>query len=173
MNPSLKAERLERERRLDPLRFAREYEAKFAEDLESFLPSVSVEDAVVPGRYELPPREDVEYFAAVDPSGGGPDAFTFSICHIEEERVIQDAMKGWSRKGSHTVDLEGIVREIAEMLRAYGITSITGDKYAGQLVRQAFAREGIEYLEAKEKSQAYLELEVLFAQGQIELLAGC
>ena len=37
-------------------------------------------------------------------------------------------------------------------------------------MRQAFAREGIEYLEAKEKSQAYLELEVLFAQGRIELL---
>ena len=38
MNPSLKESRLERERRLDPQRFAREYLAEFAEDLDSFLP---------------------------------------------------------------------------------------------------------------------------------------
>jgi hypothetical protein len=37
MNPSLRAERLERERRLDPLRFAREYDAEFTDDLESFI----------------------------------------------------------------------------------------------------------------------------------------
>ena len=34
MNPVLGAERLERERRLDPERFVREYEAKFVDDLE-------------------------------------------------------------------------------------------------------------------------------------------
>lgn len=39
MNPSLKESRLEREHRLDPQRFAREYLAEFAEDLDSFLPS--------------------------------------------------------------------------------------------------------------------------------------
>src|SRR5207245_7993917 len=37
MNPSLRAERLERERRLDPSRFAREYEAVFIEDVTTFL----------------------------------------------------------------------------------------------------------------------------------------
>ncbi len=34
MNPSLRAHRLEEERRKDPSRFAREYEAEFAEDLD-------------------------------------------------------------------------------------------------------------------------------------------
>jgi hypothetical protein len=38
MNPSLRAARLEREHRLDPSRFAREYEAEFAEDVDAFLP---------------------------------------------------------------------------------------------------------------------------------------
>jgi hypothetical protein len=51
MNPALRAERLERERRLDPSRFAREYEAEFADDLEAFLPSAWVDQAVVPGRH--------------------------------------------------------------------------------------------------------------------------
>src|SRR5262245_10491353 len=46
MNPSLRAERLERARRLDPLRYAREYDAVFADDLEAFLPSTPAEAQV-------------------------------------------------------------------------------------------------------------------------------
>jgi hypothetical protein len=47
MNPSLMAERLERERRVDPHRFAREYEAEFAEDIAAFLPGTWIEEAVM------------------------------------------------------------------------------------------------------------------------------
>ena len=54
--------------------------------------------------------------------------------------MVQDVCKGWVRRGSQTVDLEGIVKQIAEALRPYGITTITGDKYAGQWVHQAFER---------------------------------
>ena len=35
------------------------------------------------GRYQLPPRLGVRYVAAVDPSGGGADAFTLTIVHVE------------------------------------------------------------------------------------------
>lgn len=122
MNPSLRQERLERERRLDPARFAREYEAEFAEDLDAFLASQWVEDAVVKGRHELPPREDVRYVVACDPSGGGADAFTLAICHAEgagsSSRVTQDVMKGWSRVGANLgAVVAGNVRETS--LRSY------------------------------------------------------
>ena len=55
MNPSLKQSRLDRERRLDPQRFAREYEAEFAEDVDQFMPGIWVDSAVIPNRRELPP----------------------------------------------------------------------------------------------------------------------
>lgn len=174
MNPSLKAERLERERRLDPDRFSREYEAEFAEDLESFLPTTWVERAVVPGRHELPPLNGVQYVAAVDPSGGGPDAFTLAIVHTEgedsERCIVQDVMKGWSRGRGESVDLNGAVKEIADILGRYGIDEVTGDRYAGQWVRQAFKKEEITYTDADEKSKAYLETEPFFAQGRIQIL---
>lgn len=70
MNPSLRAERLERERRLDPERYLREYDAEFLDDLEAFLPGAWVDGAVIPGRHELPPQPGLVYVAAVDPSGG-------------------------------------------------------------------------------------------------------
>src|SRR5262249_22507343 len=125
MNPTLTPERLERERRLDPDRFAREYEAEFAEDLESFLPAAWVDQSLVPGRHELVPREGVSYDGAVDPSGGGAEAFTLAVVHVEgygpERRVEQDVARGWARTRSTTVDLEGAVRQIADVCSAYGV----------------------------------------------------
>ncbi len=184
MNPVLGRERLDRERRLDPTRFAREYEAEFAEDLEAFLPGAWIDQAVVPGRYELTPRDGVRYVAAVDPSGGGADSFTLSICHAEgrgaEGRVVQDVMKGWQAKRDSVSDLEGVVREIAACCQAYDCRTVSGDRYAGQWVREAFRRSGLRYEEptvrkenepaALDKSAGYLEVEPLFAQGHIEIL---
>lgn len=180
MNPALRAERLERERRLDPIRFAREYEAEFAEDLEAFLPSAWVENALVPGRHELPPRDNVRYVAAVDPSGGGADAFTLTIVHREGERIVQDVMKGWSRHGNEALDLEGVVKEIAGLVKRYWLRAVVGDRYGGQWVRERFRAAGIRYEDAMmktsegekhlDRSVAYLEIEPLFAQGRIEVL---
>jgi hypothetical protein len=174
MNPSLRAERLDREQRLDPSRFAREYLAEFVEDLDSFLPAAWVEAAVAPGRHELPPIEGRSYSAGVDPSGGGADAFTLSICHAEgagaERRVIQDVMRGWSRSRSQTVDLTGAVGEMADIVKRYGLYSVHGDQYAGAWVRQAFDTHGIRYEQAPDKATAYGATEPFFAQGAIEIL---
>jgi hypothetical protein len=175
MNPSITAARLERERRLDPQRFAREYEAEFSEDLEAFLPAAWVDEAVLEGRHELAPREGVAYQAAADPSGGGKDAFTFAVVHVEGEgearRVVQDVMRGWGRVGGRAPDLAGVVREIAEVCRRYGVTEVAGDRYAGAWVRQAFQEAGLAYREAEmDKARAYLEAEPFFAQGRVGVL---
>ncbi|MBI4584186.1 MAG: hypothetical protein HY717_09220 [Planctomycetes bacterium] len=175
MNPSLSAERLEREKRLDPMRYAREYLGEFSDDIAAFLPADWIEGALVPGRFELPPRPGVPYIAAVDPSGGGADAFTLAVVHTELTDggllVVQDAMKGWSRQGSQNVDLEGIVKEIARIVKNYGLSSVIGDRYAGGWVRERFRAEGLHYEESPiDKSAAYLETEPLFAQGRIQVL---
>ena len=51
MNPTITTPRLEQERRLDSLRFAREYEAEFADDVNAFLSTAWVEGAIVTGRF--------------------------------------------------------------------------------------------------------------------------
>jgi hypothetical protein len=135
MNPTtITTERLGQQRRLDPVRFAREYEAEFAEDLQAFLPSAWVDSAVVPGRHELPRLEGVTYVAAVDPNGGGPDAFTLAIVHAERDRattkVVQDVMKGWSKPRDSAANLEGAVAEIASICNTYRIKEVVGDRYA-------------------------------------------
>jgi hypothetical protein len=131
MNPSLKAERLAQELRLDPTRYAREYEGVFQDDLDSFLPASVIDLNIVPHR---PPMPGTVYSASCDATGGSTspnaDTFTFTIMHTEgtgdQQRIIQDVLKGW--KGA---DLAGIVKEIAVLLRRYRSSDIRGDKYAG------------------------------------------
>jgi hypothetical protein len=165
----------------------REYEAEFADDLESFLSGAWIEQAVMPGRHELPPRVSIRYVAAVDTSGGGNDAFTLVILHTEsrdgQRWVVQDVMKAWHGTRQQTVDLEGIVREIAGILKGYNVRTLYGDRYAAGWVVERFRAEGIRYEPPQlrtpgnpdatrylDKSQAYLEVEPLFAQGRIALL---
>jgi hypothetical protein len=122
MNPTLTAERLERERRLDPLRFAREYEGEFAEDLSAFLVGAWVDDAVMAGRREIPPVEGVVncLTGAVDAAGGGNDAFTFSAVFPEGEGddrcLVQAVGRAWGGRGE-SIDLQAVVGEIASIDR--------------------------------------------------------
>ena len=162
MNPSLTPERLDRLRRLDPQRYAREYEAEFSDDLTAFLPFDWIQDAVVEKRRELPPRDGVTYHVAVDPSGGGADAFTCSIVHKEgngeDALVVQDVLRGWSQRGGESPDLRGVVSEIAKLAKSYGTRTVVGDRYGAAWVRQAFEKERITYKESEfDKSAAYIE----------------
>jgi hypothetical protein len=175
MNPTLREDRLEQVQRLDPQRFAREYLAEFSDDLTAFLPLDWITDAVVDGRYELPPQEGTRYTAACDPSGGGADTFGFSLVHSEgegkDQRIVQDVLRGWKRVGKESPDLRAVVSKIAGLCREYRVSRIMGDRYSAGWVRQSFAEEGITYEPAKHtKAEAYLEALPLFSRGQLELL---
>jgi hypothetical protein len=175
MNPTLKPSRLDRERRLDPARAAREYDAIFSDDLDAFIARAWVEACVIPSRHGLTPQVDqFVYYAAIDATGGGADAFTCAIVHLEghgtSTKVIQDYVKGWSKTRTSQVDLESVVTEIVTVLRAFGCEAALSDHYAKNWVVQSFARHGITLIAAPEKSVAYLELEPCLAEGRIELL---
>jgi hypothetical protein len=69
------------------------------------------------------------------------------------------------------MNMDAVVGEIADILKSYRLSSCYGDRYSGQWVVDAFAKQGIAYTHADmDKSAAYLETEPLFAQGKIEIL---
>ena len=171
MNPALADSKLDEQRRLDPSRFAREYLAEFAEDLESFLPNAWIECAIFPNRHELGPQPGKRYAAGVDASGGGQDAFTLGIVHQEKDMLVQDVCRGWRKTRTANVNLEGVVTEIAEILKRYGLREIHGDKYSANWVIEAFRRAGVIYRQLDhDKSFYYLEIEPWLAESRIELL---
>jgi hypothetical protein len=84
---------------------------------------------------------------------------------------VQGVIRGSHRVNGQAPNLAAVVRDIAETLRRYRLRGITGDRYAGQWVRQEFQKAGVTYHESGiDRSRAYLEVEPLFAQGRVDLL---
>jgi hypothetical protein len=172
MNPTITAARLAQQRRLDPVRFAREFEAEFADDVAAFVPRDWIDAAVRVGRFELPPNRSRRAVAAIDPSGGGLDAFTFAVVvQMPDGGLVQAVMKGEAWVGTLAPDLEGLVRDYMRTAKAYGCAEVISDRYAARWVRQAVERHGLRFVASEmTRSEAYLNVEPLLAQGRIELL---
>lgn len=167
MNPTVPQKFIDKAYARDPVSAAAEYGAQFRSDVGAFLSSDWLDRTVDEGIFERPPAPDVNYCAFADPSGGGSDAFTLAIAHHEKGHAVLDLLKATRPPFSP----EAVVADYAGILKRYGLHSTTGDKYALEWVRDAFAKAGIHYLHAERpKSEIYLEAEPLFAQGTVRLL---
>ena len=141
-----------------------EFFGQFRSDVESFLSLELVEGAMRAEPIEIPRVQGVKYFAHADPAGGGKDEYTLAIGHCEGERVIIDMVRG--RRGS-PADITG---EFAAMLKAYGLRTVTGDRYAGSWPGDEYGRHGIEYQIAdQDRSGLYLDLLAGLSSNRVEL----
>ncbi len=166
MNPRHSAADLARMKRDDPVGFRTEMEAEFKAGTSNFLDSDALGACVVSGRTEMRPIKGVHYSAFVDPSGGSKDAFSLAIGHEEKGRVIIDLVRGWEAPFKPT----GVVAEIKDVVKSYGIHTVTGDRYAGEWPREQFRAHGIEYkVSALDRSKLYLEMLPLVNSGAMEL----
>ena len=115
-------------------------------------------------------REGIHYWACIDPSGGRSDAMTCAVAHKEGARVVVDAVRG--RKAPF--DPSSVVAEYVDVLRRYGIREAQADRYAAEWVVSAFAEPGRDITitpSERSKSELYLEVEPMFAQGSIAIPA--
>ena len=118
-------------------------------------------------RFELPPVGGVRYFGFVDPSGGSQDSFTLAIAHQEKGTAVLDCV----RERRPPFSPEAVVREFAELLKAYRVSTVSGDRYAGEWPREQFRKHGISYKPSeKDRSTLYLELLPAINSGKVELL---
>ena len=164
MNPTLPQGVVERALQEDREAARAEYLAEFRSDIASFLDADLLADCTRPKPRELPPVEGVQYFAFVDPAGGGQDEFTLAIGHREGDAAVIDLVTG--RKGSPAV----LVAEFAQTLKRYGITRTTGDRYAGRWPRDEFDKHGIRYdVSELDRSGLYLEMLAALNSGRVEL----
>jgi hypothetical protein len=167
MNPSLNAEEIYQAIEDDEAAGLAEFGAQFRSDIERLFPQAVIEAATVQGRRELCRVPGVRYVAHVDPSGGSSDAMTLCIAHAEGEQIILDAIRALTPPFSP----EQVAEEFASLLLAYGITSVTGDRYGGEWPREQFRKHGIRYdCSALTASAIYLEALPLLNAGRVELL---
>ena len=164
IDPSIIAEAYED----DPEAARAEYGAEFRDDLADFVTRETVDVVTCRGRYDLPPIPDLEYVGFCDPSGGVSDAMTLAIAHLDTRAVcVLDALL----EIRPPFDPEAAVAECAALLRRFGISRVTGDRYAGEWPRARFREHGIEFEQsARPKSELYHDLLPLLNARRVELL---
>jgi hypothetical protein len=156
----------------DPASALSEWGGEFRSDLSALFGDEVIDRAVDHARpLEVPPRSGVVYKAFVDASAGRHDAFGICIGHVEkgeddDKRFVADVVRG----RFPPFDPNEVAREYAELAKAYRVNELRGDRFAGEWVRQAFLRAGVDY-ENSDLSKSELALEALstFNRGRVSL----
>ena len=163
IDPALIAEAYEE----DPANAAAEYGGEFRNDIGAFVTREVIDGCTMPGRFELPPLDGTSYFAFVDPSGGSSDSMTLAISHRENDKAVLDAVLDVKPPFSP----EGVVAEFCDLLKRYRLSSVTGDRYAGEWPREQFRKLGVQYeISERPKGDIYRDVLPELNSGRVELL---
>lgn len=166
-NPTLKQSVVDRAYERDAAVASAEYGGEFRTDVEALLTREAVEACVSPGVRERGPVSTIRYFAFVDPSGGSADSFTMCIGHRDDRVVVIDAI----RERKPPFSPEGVVEEYATLLKAYHVSRVSGDRYAGEWPREQFRKHGVLYdVSEKTKSDLYRDCVPAINSGRVDLL---
>lgn len=168
MNPSLDPAIVEAAREEDPASARSEYDAEFRDDIGAFVSREVVDAVVAHGVFERSPGYGVTYAAFTDPSGGSSDSMTLGIAHLDKDgNAILDAL----REVRPPFSPEAVVTDFARLLKTYGITTVYGDRYAGEWPRERFSVHGVTYSTAdKPKNDLYRDALPLLNSGKVMLL---
>ena len=167
MNPSVPRRVIDEAFDADPASAAAEYGAEFRTDVETFVAREVVEACVSLEVRERPPVLDGYYMGFVDPSGGSSDSMTLAVGHRQDDVVVIDAVR--ERRPPFSPD--GVVAEFAALLKSYRVTTVHGDRYAGEWPRERFRERDIGYEPAeKPKSDLYRDLLPTLNARRIDLI---
>jgi hypothetical protein len=167
MNPSVPKRIIDEAYERDPISAAAEYGAQFRTDVEAFLGREAVDACIPDNIRERPRASGTSYTAFVDPSGGSSDSMTLAIGHREGDVAVLDVI----RERKPPFSPEDVVSEFAALLKSYGISSVTGDRYGGEWPRERFQVHGVRYEPAtNSKSELYRDFLPLLNSKTAELL---
>src|SRR5215470_13164171 len=158
MNPTVPSEVIEQALAEDEAAARSEYFAEFRRDLEAFVSREVLDACTVPDRHEVPPMSGTKYVAFTDPSGGSADSWTLAIAHGEKRGTQWVAVLDAIREIRPPFIPSGVVEGFSQLLKAYGIKTVVGDRYGGQFPVDLFAKHGVTYRPSERvKSEIYLE----------------
>jgi hypothetical protein len=145
MNPEVKKNRLEKARRDSEQTFRREYLAEFTDHVLGWITPEILEPRILRGYRELPPVSDGVYVAAIDPAYRRSHC-GFAVLHRSDLGHITVAyVTRWTGNKANPVNYAPVCEQISEILTRYGINVLYGDQFSFDILKQIFARLGIEY----------------------------
>jgi hypothetical protein len=168
MNPTVPQEFIDAEFERDPASASGEYDANFRSDIAAFVDLEVLQSCVPDNLFEIPPASNVHYAAFADPSGGSSDSMTLAIAHRDPDGVL---VLDCVRETLAPFQPETVVADFCETLAAYSVSTVTGDRYAGEWPREQFSKRGISYVSSeKVKSDIYRDMLPILNSRQCQLL---
>lgn len=117
-----------------------------------------ISDAIARGTAARLREAGRAYRAFVDMSGGSSDDAVLAIGHVDDGRAVLDRLV--DQGAPAPFDPNKAVTRFAAVLAEFGLSSVTGDAYAGQTFRVQFEAAGIAYQVCdKTRSALYEALE--------------
>jgi hypothetical protein len=168
-NPTLPQSVVDRAYERDAVAAAAEYGGEFRIDIQQLFIREAVLACVAPCVYERSRQHYEWYHAFCDPSGGSSDSMTLAIGHLDITTgvMIVDAI----REAKPPFSPEAVTAEFAGLCKAYGVSSVIGDRYAGEWPKEQFGKFGVSYEQsAKPKSDLYIDLLAAINSRRVALL---
>ncbi|AZG75907.1 hypothetical protein [Methylocystis rosea] len=156
----------------DAARASAEWGAQWRSDIDTFVSPETVAACVIPGRFELPRVSGVRYVAFIDAAGGsGGDSMTLALAHRERIGERDVAVLDVVREVRPPFSPDVVTQEFAGIIRGYGISRATADRWGADWVAEAFAKHGVRVEQsARPKSDLFRELLAPLNSGRVELL---
>jgi hypothetical protein len=170
MNPLLRTSVVDAALAEDASRARAEYLNVFREDLSDFVPLDVIEACSNRGIHELPPEPGIKYVAFADCAGGtGADSFALAIA--KRDAATRGAVLVAIRERKPRFVPAQVIGELAQLLKAYGIGEVQGDKYAVGFHADEWKQHGIKFIACERTtSENYLSLLPLLLAGRVRLL---
>jgi hypothetical protein len=167
MNSRLRQQDIDKALSTDSARALAEYMNEWRSDLSDFIPPDVTDACTDVGVYERPPMPHTTYFAHADCAGGtGKDSFAFAISHRDTSYVI-DVI----REAKPRFVPAKVIAELAQLCKAYRITTVRGDKYAIGFHSSEWKTHGIEFEPCENTtSENYLTILPLMLAGRVRLV---
>lgn len=166
-NHTYSQERIDELLAQDAERYGAEFLSQWREDASNPFDEGLVWSCVDRGVTVRPPRPEITYRAAIDPSAGKGDSFTCAIGHAENGQLVLDCLREWRSPFVPT----DVAREVGDLARQYRITTVHTDRHAEGWVTAVLAQVGLRREIAEENtSQIYLEALPHFTSGVVRLL---
>jgi peptidyl-tRNA hydrolase len=164
VNPLIPKAFLEKEKARDIDNYLREYQAIFAEKVETFLSYELVENSLrLAG--DLAYQAKYQYHAGIDASGlSGRDKFALAISHKQGNDIYVDTIRVWDLK-----DPDPIMRDIGELTKIYHIRKVSIDRYAKGWVKSALEKVGLEVELRPSLAEIYVNIKSLMLGNRLYL----
>jgi hypothetical protein len=168
LNPMIDQAIIDKAMAEDSAAASSEYLGEFRNDISGWVSLEVVESAVDNNITVRPPNTmHFDYVGFADSSGGVKDSFTCGIAHSENGIAVLDCLVEIPAPFAPSE----AVHQIAGVLKGYGLTSVTGDRYASGFTIDAFAAHGITYKHSeRDRSTIYTDALPMFSSGRIRLL---